>query len=233
MENNIDTIKEIADVCNCSDGYSSRSIGNLSAALSKAQAEYETVGFNRENPFFKSKYADFDSIMRSVRAALAKNNLCFMQQRRQTEEGPSMLHTILSHSSGEWIKSVSRITPTKNDPQSYGSALSYLKRYDAQALLGITTSNDTTDDDGENAMQDMRQISRPVAQTAPLLVGPITQEQLEILEAELVEMPDIAQSIKDYYKLNSLAELPKKYYMDTLSRARKNKETRKGIKPKE
>lgn len=218
------------------DSYSSAELKDLFTALSKAQGEYKKIGYNRENPYFKSQYADLDAIMESVRPALAKYGLAFLQQIRISEEGQTILHSILSHASGQWIESRVRIIPSKNDSQTFGSTLTYQKRYAAVSLLGVTVSHDTSDDDAEMAMADSRQIiAKGVALNTKYnpkeqSYDSITKEQLEELEYELQGFEDIAEDILDKMKLQSLADLPKSKYQLSINRIREIKQLRNGNK---
>ena len=53
------------------------------------------------------------------------------------------LVTKLVHAeSGEWQKSLLVMPLSKTDPQGYGSALTYARRYGLSALVGIVTEDD-------------------------------------------------------------------------------------------
>ncbi len=216
------------------DSYSSGDLKNLFAALSKAQGSYKKIGYNRENPYFKSAYADLDAIMDSVRPSLSVNGLGFIQQIRINDEGQTILHSILTHASGEWIESRVRIVPVKNDAQTFGSTLTYQKRYAAISLLGVTVSHDHSDDDAEVAMVASRDITAKGTalntKYNPKEVNPetITKEQLEEIEYELTEYPDIAEQILDGMKIQSLADLPKAKYQVSINRIRQIKNLRNG-----
>lgn len=216
------------------DAYSSSEQKNLFSALSKAQGQYKRVGYNRQNPYFKANYADLDAIMESVRPALATNGLAFVQQIRINEDGQTILHSILTHASGEWMESRVRIVPAKNDAQTFGSTLTYQKRYAAISLLGVTVSHDHLDDDAEVAMIESRDVmAKGVAINTkynPKELSPetITKEQLEELEYELGEYPDIAEQILDGMKLQSLADLPKSKFLVSINRVREIKKLRNG-----
>jgi len=119
----------------------------LFTALSKAQKEFKPAPKDAANPFFKSSYADLESVVDAVRDALAKHDLCFVQKTKMTEVG-MCLETILGHKSGQFISGEYLIKPIKEDPQGVGSAITYAKRYALSAMLGVVTS----DDDGEAAM---------------------------------------------------------------------------------
>ena len=125
----------------------SQTIGKLSLALSKAQASMEAASKDATNPFFKSKYADLASVWKACRKELTENELSIMQL--PTGKPPTIgLVTILSHSSDEFVASSFAVETKKSDPQSIGSAVSYLKRYALAAMVGIATDGD---DDGNAA----------------------------------------------------------------------------------
>jgi hypothetical protein len=127
----------------------SEELKDLFAALSKAQAEMETAELSSENPFFKTRYADLAAIVKASRPALTKHGLTIIQQIITHDDSQTMLHTMLCHNSGQWVESRVRIVPPKNDVQSIGSYISYLRRYSIAAICGIVSSDD---DDGEMAV---------------------------------------------------------------------------------
>ncbi len=122
----------------------SETIGNLTLALSKVQAQLKPAKENSKNPFFKSNYADLGAVWDSVRELLAENELAIVQM--PTDVGG--LTTILSHSSGEYLASTCYI-PSKEDAHGVGSAISYGRRYALAAFIGVVTG----DDDGNSAVK--------------------------------------------------------------------------------
>jgi len=212
------------------DPYQSSSLKNFAPAFAKAQAEYKAVEYNRENPYYKSQYADLYTILKAVRPALTKNGISFSQYTKITETGPTVLHTRLIHSSGEWIETRARILPTKNDAQTYGSTLTYQRRYSAMAILGIAPTDDITDDDAEVAMVESRDI---IAKGPSNKYNPkkqsketITKEQIEELEYELQQYPDLADEILEKMHLQSLADMPKNKFLIAIKRIREIKQIR-------
>lgn len=206
-------------------------INELASALAKAQAEIEIAGKKETNPFFKSKYADLAEIIRASRPALTKNGLAVMQQIVD-EDGLTMLNTILTHSSGQWIKSTLRILPTKSDIQSFGSCITYNRRYAYASLLAIAVSDE--DDDGEAAVYTERQV---FAKGTSLNTKynpkenqpePITKEQREELEYELAAYPDLTEMILDGFKIRSIADMPKNKFLPAVQRIREIKNAREG-----
>lgn len=112
------------------------------SALVKFQSQLKPVAKEAENPFFKSSYADLSSILKAVMPVLTSNGLAVIQPLKVVEDRVVLI-TKLVHESGETIES-EMILPHNADPQKYGSLLTYYKRYQLQALLGINTE---TDDD--------------------------------------------------------------------------------------
>jgi hypothetical protein len=218
--------------------YQSPSLVNLLGALSKAQGEYQTIKFNRKDAYFEEEYVDFDSIMQSVRPILAHYGLSVIQQQQITPDGATMLHTILGHESGEWVESRTRILPIKEGPTGYASELMFQKRHAVMCLLGISVTNDMADDNAYVAMQPIRtKVERGTAlnviyeEQAPTAQrDSITKEQLEELEYELAQYPDLAKMILDQWKLQALADMPKSKYMKAIHKVREIKLLRSGVK---
>lgn len=130
----------------------SPTIGALAAALSKAQGKMTHALREANNPFFRSKYADLASVVEACRPALVANGLSVVQYTQG-----KMLFTMLLHESGEWVRGCIELKPMRQqkdsgwvaaeDPQSYGSCLSYARRYALAAITGVATD----DDDGSAA----------------------------------------------------------------------------------
>jgi hypothetical protein len=121
----------------------SESIKNISTALLAAQKAMGNAVKGVANPFFKRKYADLNAIREATIPALNENGITVLQVPNGTT-----VNTTLLHESGEYITSEIDIVCAKpNDPQSYGSAVSYARRYSLQSLLCVGAE----DDDAETA----------------------------------------------------------------------------------
>jgi hypothetical protein len=210
----------------------SRDVNELYAAMAKAQSEIEVACKSSENPYFKSKYADLEEIVTVSRPALTKNGLAVLQQILPNDDGQNILYTILTHSSGQYIESAMKVIPQKTDVQSLGSYITYLRRYCYSSLIGVVVSNE--DDDGEIAVANTRQLAAK-GTALNIKYNPsenrmetITKEQLEELEYELAEYPDIANQVLDGLKIQNLADMPKSKYMVSVTRVREIKQTRNG-----
>jgi hypothetical protein len=124
----------------------SEQIGELAAALAKAQGELEGAHKDSANPFFKSKYADLASVWDACRGPLSENGLAIVQLPRADGNAVTM-ETRLMHSSGQWIEGELTAVAKDEGPQSIGSAVTYLRRYMLQAVTGVAPE----DDDGNAA----------------------------------------------------------------------------------
>lgn len=137
----------------------SAAIAELATALAKAQSEMEGAAKDTANPFFKSKYADLQSVWTACRKALTKNGLAVAQVAGG--DGVTVtVTTLLTHSSGQWLRGELTMTPTKNDPQGIGSCITYARRYALASMVGVAPE----DDDGNAASQPS--VSKPVAVAA-------------------------------------------------------------------
>lgn len=139
----------------------SSTIGQLAAALAKAQGAIKGAVKDSENPFFKSRYADLASVWEACRKPLSDNALAVMQLTKADDNGVTVT-TILAHESGEWIEESLTLPLKEQTPQAVGSALTYGRRYGLSAMVGIAPE----DDDGEAATAPARanggaQVSRP------------------------------------------------------------------------
>lgn len=126
----------------------SESIAKLAEALAKAQGMMKPAGKGKENPYFKSNYADLPAVWEAAREALSKNGLSVIQTT-DYDSGDSFVVTTLAHSTGEWISGRYKIKPVKDDPQGFGSAVTYARRYAFCAIVGVTAEDE--DDDGNAA----------------------------------------------------------------------------------
>ena len=179
----------------------SENINELATALSKAQGRIVTAKKDKQNPYFKSSYADLSSVWDACRTALSDNGLAIVQAV-QTTDNRMELVTTLAHSSGQWIKSQMPVITAKNDPQSIGSALTYYRRYALAAMVGVAASEE--DDDGNKASD--RRVEEKV----------ITYAQAEELEAMFNTVPDyrteVLKFLEGSYKISKFSQIPVSLY---------------------
>jgi hypothetical protein len=138
----------------------SNEIAELAKALAKAQGQIQNAAKNAKNPAFKSSYAKLDACWDACREPLSSNGLSVVQLIG-SEEHRLTCTSILLHESGQFIKSVFSITPVNQNPQGFGSAATYARRYTLQALVGIAPDED---DDGNAASVTQKPMEpKPVA----------------------------------------------------------------------
>jgi len=121
----------------------------LFSALVAAQAELPQVPKDRDNTFFKSRYATLGAVVATAGPVISKHGLAVTQH---PEESPEMqcavLTTRLVHTTGQFMQSSYALRPVKTDPQGRGSAITYARRYCFASILGMVVDED---DDGEAA----------------------------------------------------------------------------------
>ena len=143
----------------------SESIVQLARALTLAQKDMGKASMDSANPFFKSKYADLTSVWEACRKPLTDNGLSIVQTLGIAGVSESqVLETILLHNSGEWISGILKLNPVKDDPQGYGSAITYARRYSLAAIIGVCPE----DDDGEGAMKRQKAESKAEPKAKPV-----------------------------------------------------------------
>ena len=131
----------------------SDSLINMAPALLAAQKSLGNVKAKGKNPMFHSTYVPLDDFIHEARNVLNANDISIIQSTF-SHEGRVGARTMLIHKSGEFIESdgasalVELSTnregkPTNSYGQAAGSLVTYFRRYDGFAILGIAeTDND-------------------------------------------------------------------------------------------
>lgn len=127
----------------------SEQINELVKALALAQTTLTAPTKNRKvvvksrktGVEFSYSYMTLDELIEHVRKPLTDNGLWFIQAVANTD-GKYGLHTKLVHSSGQWIMSETPILVESKDPQEFGGAITYMRRYSLAALLGVAADDD-------------------------------------------------------------------------------------------
>lgn len=123
------------------------SFNKVAAALVKAQKAFGPALKSSTNPHFRSRYADLSACVEAVVDALNDNGIALTQRVSPCDDGV-IVETVFIHESGEVINCGQLHVPaSKQDPQGYGSALTYARRYSLMAACGIAPE----DDDGQAA----------------------------------------------------------------------------------
>ena len=172
-------------------------VNELMAALSKAQSKIQPASKGKDNPFFKTKYADLSSVWEACRQAITDQGLSVIQFPQTKPEGLYLV-SILGHASGQWIRAEVEVPLAKKDPQSIGSAITYFRRYMLAALVGVAPDDD---DDGEKAQQTFRTAHVTKTVEAAKTPNMITPEQIKDLQMTLEDCPKEYQETAREYKI--------------------------------
>jgi hypothetical protein len=129
-----------------------QTIAKIGKALLSAQIEIQKTEVEKAgtNPHFKNTYAELPDVIDVVIPILNKNGIVVIQLPTESQF-PNVLAmtTLLLHAeSGESISGTAILPLGKEDPQGYGGALTYARRYALMSALGLKAA----DDDGETAV---------------------------------------------------------------------------------
>jgi hypothetical protein len=139
------------------------------------------------------------SVIDAVKTALNDAGIVFLQTPSPSPDGMLYLTTRLLHESGEWIQDTATTPFPKQDPQGYGSAITYLRRYSLSAITGLYQD----DDDGNAAAKVATKPDvKPVERAACLSIDQITAIQDALTVSGLTAMQICTKA-----KVNSLAEI--------------------------
>jgi hypothetical protein len=125
--------------------FCSEKITNLAKAMLEVQKVIRPALKDSYNGFTQSKYATLNSVMDACSEALIDAGIWVTQYPVPVEGGGSNLGLVtkLVHAeSGESQESLLVMPLPKTDPQGYGSALTYARRYGLSAMVGLVTEDD-------------------------------------------------------------------------------------------
>lgn len=122
---------------------------SLIAALARAQARFPRIEKNLTaevrgkdgRPGSSYSYADLGEILAAVRPVLAEEGIALIQRLATNDAGKVRLITELRRGE-ELLDSTLDLGQTTANPQNFGGALTYLRRYSAVTLLGIAAEQD-------------------------------------------------------------------------------------------
>lgn len=140
------------------------------------QRRVPSVLKDADNPFFKSKYADINSVLAVIKPILTEVGLT-VSQAVQTEGGRNFLNTQVRDGSEIILTSNVLIPDYGTDVQKLGGALTYLRRYSLVALLAL----ESEDDDGNTASQAPKTAPTKAKAQKPVYITPTEQAALKTL----------------------------------------------------
>lgn len=128
----------------------SEDIGEIAAALSKAQSELEAAGKSQEG--YGYNYSDLSSVIKTAKPVLSKHGLAITQGLGNRGGEPAVT-TVLTHSSGQYFRSFASLPLIEmkgcNEAQRAGAVYSYLRRYAFQAILGMSSEDTDASSQGK------------------------------------------------------------------------------------
>lgn len=191
---------------------------NIATAFVKAQRDFAPALKTSTNPYFTSKYADLAACVEAVIDALNTNGIAMIQRTHDDETGVTV-ETVFIHESGETIESGRLHVPAaKNDPQGYGSALTYARRYSLMAACGIAPE----DDDGNSASRKPKNqtlTDSAVADFVATISGSETMDVLKNAFAEAYRAAEIALDDKAKASFEKAKNERKQYFIDKEKKA--------------
>lgn len=192
----------------------SESIKQLSAALLKAQRSITFASKDAKNPHFKSTYADLPAVIDAIKPALNDAGIVFLQTFSPSEAGFIAVTTRLIHETGEWIEDTATVPLPKSDPQGYGSAATYARRYSLAAITGLYQ-----DDDDGNAASNAK----------PAQIAKVTAKQAADLQALADEVGADVAAFLGYVstqlrtEINKWSDIPATSFDDCVSALNKKR----------
>jgi hypothetical protein len=158
--------------------------------LWKAKHEIKGVTKGKDNPFFKSKYADLNAILDAVEPILLKYNLIILQP---ILEG-CVVTQIIDIETGEKVES-KLLLPILNDPQKQIAGVTYFRRATLQSLLSLQAvdndGNELRDAEKKETLSEERFTSALTA----LAEGKVTKELLldkfRLTQAQIIKLAQV------------------------------------------
>jgi hypothetical protein len=176
----------------------SETITKIAPALLKAQSEMHNAIKDSSNPFFKSKYADLNSVREACIPALNKYGITVLQPTIY-EDGKPFVETLLLHESGEYIASLTEIISDKaNNAQSHGSGVTYARRYGLQSMCNIGSEDDDGNAASGNNVQPKKEEPKKEVKAKPFL---------------LKDSDEYTKAVEYVSTGGSVAEIKKKYQL--------------------
>lgn len=152
----------------------------LQERWTKQQAEkafnFAKNEFQANKPsLFKSKEVEFNGkkqysyiplgkIQKAIDPVLSKHGLSYGWRQTVENDGKIRITCVLSHVDGHseetWLESGKDGSGSKNDIQSLGSTVSYLKRYTLTNICGLSSDDDDDGESSEYTKEEVREMMR-------------------------------------------------------------------------
>lgn len=146
--------------------------GQVIKAMIAVQAALKPLRANADS--HHGKFANLQQVMQTLQKPLEENKLAVIQLPESSGTGLCSLRTRVIHEDRSEISSVITIPVQRDrDPQAYGAALSYARRYALLCIFGMVTE----DDNGDSSSTSLEKLLREMVNCA-------TTEELQKLREE-------------------------------------------------
>lgn len=174
----------------------------IAAAFVAAQKDFNPAIKDATNPHFRSKYADLAACVNAVIDALNANGIALIQKTHESDNGV-IVETVFVHESGETMDCGRLQVPAdKQNPQGYGAALTYARRYSLMASCGIAPE----DDDGNSASK------------------PVSDQQAANIQALAEEVGVPLDRICEKLSVSSIDKIPAAQYQSVINKLQKQRQ---------
>lgn len=199
---------------------------NIASALVRAQRGFAPALKTSTNPHFRSKYVDLAGCIEAVVDALNAAGIALIQRTSEDNTGVTV-ETVFVHESGEMMECGKLHVPaSKQDPQGYGSALTYARRYSLMAAAGIAPE----DDDGNAASKPAPKVSATKTDLVPPTRMAIVADVAAAID-ERMSANDLIGAFEEYLGVTDVEEKTALWGMldsKTRSAIKKHAESLKG-----
>lgn len=185
--------------------HQSAEVDKIFAAVVALQSEINNPKKSKQGHGYK--YAELAQIIELSREPLATNGLAVAQYCTAID-GQSYLVTQMVHASGQWMRGYYPLEKAGmravNDAQQMGAAMTYARRYNLAAMLGVAQE----DDDAASLGGQRQQPRNSQLQIAP----PQSKQPLDTLEGQALNA--VAQWLAEGMAVEHVAErLGSKYIL--------------------
>jgi len=155
------------------------------------------------NPHFRNHYFDVNSLLSELKPLLSEQGLILLQPLTHLNGVAALMTRVIDAESGELIEDTVPL-PVTTDPQKFGSACSYLRRY---ALTSLFALEGEIDDDANTASKPV--YASPVPSTVKVHTLGQEGEQEPIYEGIDPPKPFKPGGVTDATELNTCSECGK------------------------
>jgi hypothetical protein len=171
---------------------------NLVKALFDFQGKVNAVKKTAKNDHFQSKYADLNSILTTINPVCQELGLLITQHPHDDVLVTKVYHV----ESGEWMQSEQLLRMRDaNNPQQYGSALTYSRRY---ALASIFNLNQADDDGNSASGHQVKAVKEWLTPKHTMWIHAVEHmkkgKPIKDIEAQYALQPDVKQQLMDIRK---------------------------------